>query len=234
MAIPDISSLMAAIGGLGTASFSLVDATKVGPNGGISNAGFGLIERSVAQLFPSASRTTSPASSDERRLLDNLHANWINGVALADQKSAAKTLIKNRLSPDTARTFAAAATTVDAKTLAEAAALIAKGAPLTPEHNDVLARFDVYLTAVLDEGYQRADQRYRNWSRVLALIFAIVLAVVGGLAIYAEGSIVDYFRSGKIWVAVICGVIATPLAPVSKDLTSALAACVKLAQGLGK
>jgi len=233
MAIPDLSSLMAAIGGLGTASFSLVDATKVGPNGGISNAGFGLIERSVAQLFPSASRAASPASSDERRLLDNLHGNWINGVALADQKSAAKSLIKGRLSPDTARTFAAA-TSVDAKTLADAAALIAKGAPLAPEHNDVLARFDVYLTAVLDEGYQRADQRYRNWSRVLAMIFAIALAVVGGLAIYAEGSIVDYLRSGKVWVAVICGVIATPLAPVSKDLTSALAACVKLAQGLGK
>ena len=233
MAIPDISSLMAAIGGLGTASFSLVDATKVGPNGGISNAGFGLIERSVARLFPSASRAASPASSDERRLLDILHGNWINGVALVDQKSFAKTLIKSRLSSDTAKTFAAA-TSVDAKALTDAAAAIAKGAPLAPEHTDVLGRFDVSLTAVLDEGYQRADQRYRNWSRVLAMVFAMVLAVVGGLAVYAEGSVADYFRTGRIWVAVICGVIATPLAPVSKDLTSALAACVKLAQGLGK
>ncbi len=234
MVNPDISSMVAAIGALGTASFSLVDATKVGPDGGISNAGFGLIERAVGQLFPSASRTSSPASSDERRLLDKLHGNWINGVALADQKSTAKTLIKSRLSPDTARTFAAGATTVDAKTLADAAALIAKGAPLAPEHNEVLTRFDAYLTAVLDEGYERADQRYRNWSRVLAMIFAIVLAVVGGLAVYADGSIADYLRNGKIWVAVICGVIATPLAPVSKDLTSALSACVKIAQAAGK
>jgi len=233
MVIPDISSMMAAIGGLGTASFSLVDATKVGPAGGISNAGFNLIERAVAQLFPSASRTSSPASSDERKLLDKLHGNWINGVALADQKSIAKTLIKNRLAPDTARTFAAA-TSVDPNVLADAAACLAKGAPLAPGHNDVLGRFDVSLSAVLDEGYQRADQRYRNWSRVLAMIFAIVLAVVGGLAVYADGSVADYFRNGKIWVAVICGVIATPLAPVSKDLTSALAAYVKFAQALGK
>lgn len=61
-----------------------------------------------------------------------------------------------------------------------------------------------------------------------------MMAAIGGLAVYADGSIADYFRSGKIWVAVICGVIATPLAPVSKDLTSALAAYVKFAQALGK
>jgi hypothetical protein len=33
-----------------------------------------------------------------------------------------------------------------------------------------------------------------------------------------------------MWIAVLCGLLATPLAPVAKDLASALQAAVKVAQ----
>jgi len=233
MQVPELGNLVAAVGALGTSSFALVDATKIGRNGGISNSGFWSIERAVAQFYPKASRADSPASSEERKLLDILHGNWINGVALGDQKAIAKSLIKLRLSPDTAKAFAAA-TGVDGDVLAAVAASMIKGMPLTPEQVNVLGRFDLCLTALLDEGYQRADQRYRNWSRVLASVFAIGLAVVGGLVVYGDESAASYFSSGKVWFAVLCGVLATPMAPISKDLTSALAAGVKVAQTLRK
>ena len=231
MQIPDLGNLVAAIGGLGTASFALADATKIGRNGGISNTGFGSIERAIAQLYPQASRATSAPDSDERKLLDMLHSNWIYGVALADQKAIAKSLIKLRLSADTAPAFARA-TSVDPTVLVAAAAGMTRGAALTPEQTNVLGRFDLYLTALLDDGYHRADQRYRNWSRVLASVIAIVLAVAGGWIVFADASGTGYFGTDNFWLAVLCGVLAIPLAPISKDLTSALAAGVKVAQTL--
>ncbi|MBV8210518.1 MAG: hypothetical protein JO133_10700 [Burkholderiaceae bacterium] len=231
MQIPDFGNVVGAIGGLGTASFALTDATKIGRNGGISNSGFGSIERAIGQLYPQASRATSAPDSDERKLLDMLHSNWINGVPLYDQKAIAKSLIKLRLSPDTAQAFAKA-TSVDATVLAAAAAGMTRGASLTPEQTNALGRFDLYLTALLDDGYHRADQRYRNWSRVLASVIAIFLAVFGGWVVFGNASGTAYFGTDNFWLAVMCGVLAIPLAPISKDLTSALAAGVKVAQTL--
>ncbi len=227
----DIGSVVAAIGALGLASFALVDTTKVGRKGGISNSGFFFIERAVQQLLPD--ERLSPKSADPKKprtLLDILHGNWINGSPLGDQKAIAKSLIKLRLSPQTSEKFAAA-TNVDSKVLSEVAKNMTTGASLTPEQTNALGRFDLALTAILDEGYQRADQKYRNSARVLASVVAVVLALLGGWAVN-KGA--QYFGTKDMWIAILCGVLATPLAPISKDLTSALQAGVKLAQTLKK
>jgi hypothetical protein len=230
----EIGSIVAAIGALGTASFALVDATKVGRNGGVSNSGFVFIEEAVQPLFPKARRgSKSPGSADAVKLLDILHANWINGTALADQKAIAKSLIKLRLTESTAATFAGA-TSVSGKVLAEVAKAMVDGtAALTPEQSNVLGRFDLALTAMLDEGYQHADQRYRNCAKVLASVAAVLLAVAGGWAV-AGTDAGSYFGSVLVWRAALCGLLAIPLAPISKDLTSALAAGVKVAQAIRK
>ena len=61
MAIPidGLGTIVTAIGGLGTAAFGLVDATKIGSNGGISNAGFAFIQDAVRKLLPRARRGKS-------------------------------------------------------------------------------------------------------------------------------------------------------------------------------
>jgi hypothetical protein len=228
----NLGSVVAAIGGLGTASFALVDVSKIGRNGGVSNSGFSFIEGAVRQLFPNASRKS--VSFDQRaghRLLNVLHGNWINGAPLGEQKAIAKSLVKLALSAQTAENFAAA-TGVDSKTLSGAAASMTTGASLTPEQTNVLGRFDLALTAILDEGYQRADQRYRNSAKVWASIVAMALAILGGWTIADTAA--GYFWSPDMWKAGLCGLLATPLAPISKDLTSALAAGVKVAQSLRK
>ena len=94
-------------------------------------------------------------------VLDTLRANWLNGTALADQKAIAKSLIKLRLNIVNAPELAKA-TEVDKEKLAVIAAKIASGGTLTQNENDVFGRFDLMLTAILDKGYQRADQSYRN------------------------------------------------------------------------
>jgi hypothetical protein len=224
----DLGNLVAAIGGLGTASFAVVDVSKIGRNGGVSNSGFSFIEAAVRRLFPNAGRA---ANGTERNLLDVLHGNWINGAPLGDQKAIAKSLIKLRLSAQTAGAFAAA-TGVDPNALSGVATGMTTGAALTPEQINVLGRFDLVLTSIVDEGYHRADQRYRNCAKVWASVVAVVLAILGGWTLADPSA--SYFPSPLMWQAVLCGLLATPLAPISKDLTSALAAGVKVAQSLKK
>jgi hypothetical protein len=221
-----LGSIVVAIGSLGTAAFGLVDATKIGPKGGISNVGFARIKGAVRQFLPNASGASSSAGSGAGNLLGVLHGNWINGTALADQKAIAKSLIKLQLSAATAKDFAAA-TGVDGDALSRVAASMTSGTSLTSAQSNVLGRFDLTLTAILDRAYQHADQRYRNAAKVLAMIFAILLAFLGGLAVFP-----DYFRSEEVWIVLLCGVLATPLAPISKDLASALQAGVKVAQAI--
>lgn len=231
MANLDISSVVAAIGALGLASFALVDTTKVGAKGGVSNSGFAFIETAVKQLLPTVTLSDSSANSTgPRTLLDILHANWIAGMALGDQKAVAKSLIKLRLTPDAATQFAAA-TDVSAQVLRQVATKMTDGSDLLPSESNVLGRFDLALTALLDEGYQRADQKYRNSTRVYAMVVSVVIAVLGGWAVAAGA---EYFFKKEMWVAFFCGLLAAPLAPISKDLASALQAGVKMAQSLKK
>ena len=226
----NIGAATAAIGALGTASFALVDALKTLPSGGISNTGYSFIEKAVQAFFNGQTRKS--ASGDIKRLFDTLHGNWINGTAIADQKAIAKSLIKLRLDAATADTFARA-TDVDSTILRTVGNKMSNGTRLEPTEMNVLGRFDLALTAILDDGYQHADQRYRNSSKLAAMIIATILALAGGCAL-AQGNFNSYLWSREMCLAAIAGLVATPLAPMSKDLASALAAGVKVAQSTKK
>jgi branched-subunit amino acid transport protein len=220
-----IGTAVAAIGALGTASFGLVDTLKTLPRGGLSNRGFGFIEIAIKPFFEGQIRKT--ATGNVKRLFDTLHGNWVNGIALADQKAIAKSLIKLRLNKATAGAFAAA-TEVDPAVLQTVGEKMSNGAALEPNEVNVLGRFDLALTAILDDGYQHADQRYRNFMKFMAMVISTVLAVVGVCVI---SETLDW---QLIWQAFLAGLLAGPFAPITKDLASALAAGVKVAQALRK
>ncbi len=221
-----IGATIASIGGLGTAAFGLVDAMKTLPGGGISGLGYVHIERALQNFFKG--QTRAAASGDTKQLFDTLHGNWINGTALADQKAIAKSLIKLRLNAATALAFAAA-TGVDATVLKTTGEKMSGGTKLEPAETNVLGRFDLALTAILDDGYQHADQRYRNFAKLAAMIVSIILALVGGWALVKDP---NYFGTPWMWLCVLAGLLATPLAPMTKDLATALSAGVKVAQSI--
>lgn len=221
----DLRQIVLAIGSLGTAAYGVVDATK-GFGGGISNRGFGDIKKIVSKFIPAGSANKEGASAlSLPSALDTLRANWLNGMALADQKSVAKALIKLNLTVASANGMAGA-TGVDANTLTSVAAKLGTGEALTQQETDVYGRFDLLLTALLDQGYQRGDQRYRNSAKLLAVPIAVTLALLGALTIYGTHA--------QFFIAVVAGLLATPLAPVAKDLSSAIQAGAKLAQSWKK
>ncbi len=113
---------------------------------------------------------------------------------------------------------------MDVWTLSDVATSQAKGTALTQTQSDVFSRFDLIVTALLDAAYQHADQVYRNWTRGLAAAIAVVLALAGG---YIVASTWDLKHFG---IALLIGLLATPLAPIAKDLSTALATAVNTMQ----
>ncbi|HZP22801.1 MAG TPA: hypothetical protein VFB04_05100 [Terriglobales bacterium] len=223
----DLSKVVLAIGSLGTAAYGVVDASKCF-GGGVSNSGFGDIQQVVSKFIPGDANDKNAPALALASVLATLRANWLNGMALADQKAIAKTLIKLNLRSDTANVMASAAG-VDAALLTSVANKLATGEGLTQAETDVYGRFDLLLSSILDQGYERADQRYRNTAKMLAVPIAVVLAILGGWTIVGE-PFLAFLGSADAVRALIAGLLATPLAPVAKDLSTAIQAAAKVAQ----
>jgi hypothetical protein len=232
--LSNVSDYIAAAAALGTAAFALVDASKAF-FGGVSNSGFPHIRRMVQRFIPAdAGRRSGGNMLPGSEVLATLRANWMNGTALAGQKAIAKSLIKLRLDEANAPVLAAAAG-VDEDALTGVAKKLAAGKSLSQPEQDVFGRFDLILTALLDQGYQRADQAYRNWARVWAMLVALALAIVGAWLLSDASQGPGAFLGSPLFEkAVLAGLVATPIAPIAKDLTSGLAAGVKVAQALRK
>jgi hypothetical protein len=79
------------------------------------------------------------------------------------------------------------------------------------------------LSALIDAGYEEADQQYRNWSKLYASIIAVVLAVIAAA-----------FLGFNLILAVLIGLVSTPLAPVAKNLTSSLQAAASAMNAVKK
>ena len=222
---------ISAIGGLGTAAFGLLEAIKpVCPF--INRIGFPGIQKTVTSLTPQESGAGSPVNAlPQARVIQSLESNWMNGNDLASQKAIAKSLVKLHLSAGNAAALAAA-TNVDPAQLAAVATSIATGTALTQSQGDAYSRFDLIVTAMLDECYQCSDQIYRNWMRTWAACIAVALALAGGwiLSTNGGGPGTGFWWSKDMAIAFVVGLLATPLAPVAKDLSTALAAAVNTMQ----
>ena len=216
LSMVELLGVVAVTGAIGSAAFALVDALKLLPRGGISCIGFKFIRRAVLQLTP-ANAALDATCLSTTSLLTTLHAHWVNGVDGPAQIGLAKTLIMLRLTPSTAVALARM-TALDADLLTQVATHAQDGTPLTPEQTEIHDRFEQVIGSLLDQAYQRADQRYRNAAKVLAMPMAIGVAVLLSRVLPLPV---------KTSQAILLGLIATPIAPVAKDLTSLIASGFK-------
>jgi hypothetical protein len=221
MDLGSLAQLVTATGALGTAAFGLVDASKaVLP--WVNEIGFGRIKKTIESLTPGQAAN----ALSQTHIIETLHSNWINGTDLSSQKAIAKSLIKLNLSPTNALALATE-TGVDSAVLTAVATSIWAGTPLTPAQNDVYGRFDLIVTALLDETYQHSDDDFRNRTRAIAAVVAVLLAVAGGFIVFNNLTALQV-----IGRSVLVGLLATPLAPVAKDLSTALATAVNAMQAV--
>jgi hypothetical protein len=205
---------LAVMGALGAASYGLVDVAKAFW-GGPSRVGFAGIHRVVCELL-------GPDGSGGKCLLTNavllnsLKSNWINGAPFDHQKELAKSFIRERLS-ETSAPALAERLGIDPAELTAIGKARDEGDDLSAEQQAVYEKFDFALSVVIDAAYQRADQAYRNFSKLLATLIGVVLAGIGGHLFHAD-----------IAVSLLVGLLAAPFAPISKDLASTLQALAKV------
>lgn len=206
-----LGEVVLAVGALGTAAYGLVDVSKA-LWGGVSNAGFGHVLRA---LEPYRDALDLSSGGQWRSLL---RAHWLNGRSKDDQKAIARALVRLGISTATAPALAAAAR-LDQDAFAKIAAKLADGRALVEADLNVLGRFDAVLDCEMDAGFERADQQYRSSARGLAAVVAVSLALVAVLM--TGGLTLD-----RVALALVVGILAVPLAPIAKDLASALNAAV--------
>jgi len=214
--VADIGAALAGLSALSAASFGLLDSTKAF-GGGASNIGKGAIRRAMKPFAPALDNALGAGG-----WWPVLEANWIAGVAKADQKAKAQALIKLGLNSANAPEIALAAH-VDPKALTEATAKLEKGAALSDADLNVLGRMNAAIDALLDAAFERADQKYRNTCRVLAGAIALGLSLLA----WSVWESTTGTAQPSVWAALAVGILAVPFAPVAKDLTSALSAAMR-------
>lgn len=208
--LTQLVAAITAIGALGTAAFGLVDATKAFW-GGVSNFGLRGLYRVAGRFATALERALGRDESGQPEWRRVVRAHWLNGRPREQQKAIVKSLVRLGLAPETARALAKAGR-VSEDALAQVAAKLEQGLSLGEEDVNALGRLDASIDAQLDAAYDRADQLYRNASRAVAAAVAIGL---GFVATWALGET-------DVWKALVVGVLAVPLAPIAKDLASAL------------
>ena len=219
-AIAGTVAAITAIGALGAAAFGVVDAFKAF-GGGVSNVGFGAVKAALLPFTPALVNATTGWEA-------TLKANWINGVAKEDQKTAAKTLIRLGLNAQGAAAMAAAGH-IDVVDLTAAIAKVEAGLPLTPQDAQLFGRLNAVIDAAMDAGFERGDQQYRNASKLAAGCVAIILAWWAGYLmwmhqppLFGHPATAWFLGSDLFAWSTLVGAIAVPIAPIAKDLASSL------------
>lgn len=215
LGLDEFGAALAALSALSAAAFGLLDASK-GLWGGISHIGLGHIRKA---LRPFEEALSAAVGAD--RWWGVVQANWMNGMAKDDQKAVVRALIKLGLTGPTADSLAKAVN-VDAAALGAVAGKLANGEPLLDVDLNLLGRLNAVLDALLDSGFERADQQYKNVSRLLAGVVAVGLSLAAWRFWPASAGPAPDLR-----LALAVGLLAVPVAPVAKDLTSALSAAMK-------
>jgi hypothetical protein len=216
-----LTQTIAAIGALGTAAFGIVDASKTAFSF-INRIGLSHIRTTIELLTPGPAGVNSLG---RRQILETVEANWINGADLGRQKSTAASLIQGYIIATNASGLAQN-TNVDSATLQAIAANTLSGSALSPQEAAVQTRFNLILNTLIDEAYERADQLYRNGTRSLAACVAVFMALMGGWVLLG----CKFWELDHVGCALLVGLLAVPLAPMAKDVSSALAAATDALQ----
>lgn len=238
------AAAVGAVGGLGLAAFGLVESvgkafafSRAGRNGrlstwGLPYVGFGVVKKMMRPLTPALEL----AYGDQyfSIIAQQYRAGRASGQAPDTIRQGVK-LALPFLGVERAAALIAAVWKMDAafsRGLANALqapaltstraaprggpprAAAASARPSPPDPAQVLAgRFAAALDARVSAAFDLADERYEAWAKTLAGVVALVLALV-----------LNYGLGDKLpWaLAVVIGLVAVPLAPVAKDVSTKL------------
>lgn len=198
----NIGTIILATGALGTAAFGIVEALKALK--WLAEAGFPSI---LTILGPIMETLVAAYGPDAERLLRAQYR--------GDQKELTRVIrqgVRIGLTEKNATQVAQFLGIVDAAKLKEAARAVEAGQELPIELRNVLGRFELAVDARIDAALTLALDRYVRAVKWAASLVALILALSVGIYL------------NRIFEGLIVGLAAVPLAPIAKDLVSALKA----------
>lgn len=200
----DIGTVILAAGVLGTAAFGIVEALKWWPY--IGEIGFGKI---LEMLGPVKLALAVAYGQKYEKLLRAQYR--------GDSSELARTIrqgVRVGLTVENAAQMARFLGVVEADSLRQAAHLVQTGDQFEDATlRNVLGKFELAVDTRIDAALTLAQNQYAAGMKVLASIVALIIA----LFVYftAPGQV-------SLLQAILVGLIAVPIAPVAKDLVTAL------------
>jgi hypothetical protein len=208
--LDDWGELVLAAGALGTAAFGIVEGLKWIPL--VGEAGLPAMLRLLGAALQS---TLATAYGDD-------FVRMLRAQYRGDQENFAKVVrqgLRIGLTPRNAVDIATALGVVNPAMLQEAAVAVDKGAALTTEQRNAIARFELAADARVDAGLSLAQDHYARLAKVLAGLVAVAIAVAVAYGLKPDGSVAGW--------GVLVGLAAVPLAPIAKDVAGALKAATE-------
>jgi hypothetical protein len=203
-----LGDLVLAAGALGTAAFGIVEGLKRWRF--LGEAGFAVIIRVLGPIVDTLKAAYGP---DVETLLRAQYRGSQDEFARILRQGA-----RIGLTRDNAAAVAATLAIVDAGLLQQAAAAVDAGQELPANLRNVLGRYELAVDARIDAALTLAQAHYAAAARIGASMVAIVIALTVGFFYTTEPR--------ERGLALLVGLAAVPLAPIAKDVVSALKATV--------
>ena len=213
ISITTLSSVIAAAGALGTASFGIVEGLKWTALG---TAGFGSIGRYLGHDLVGCLRTAY--GPDFERLLRAQYRQDSQSQSLIGK--SLRQGVRIGLTSAHAETVARFLGTVTPGALKQAVETVEAARPLGDADRAAIGRFELAADARIASALSRSQDVYLGWVRGSASACAIVLGVAA--ALLSGSDVAD---------GLIVGVVAVPLAPIANDVVAALQAATKAMRG---
>ena len=209
----NLGTIVLAVGALGTASFGIVEALKWTF---VGLWGFGQIKKLLGRPVMDALKKAYGAQYEVF-----LKAQYRQGRKTGELPKTIRQGARVGLTPDTAPALATQVGVIDPSELTAVASAVQSGNTLTEAQRNILGRFELALDARIEAALALANSKYIGYVRLLASAVAIVIAFLVGLKL----------PNVDLLTSLIIGVAAVPVAPVAKDLASAIQAAGKAMTG---
>lgn len=200
----NIGTIVLATGALGTAAFGIVEAlkwTRVG------YAGFSKLKSMLQPIWGALGIAYGKHFEEVLR-----------GQYKGDQGELSRTLrqgVRIGLTATNAEEISTWLGLKHTQRMREVAAKLEAGTEITDEDRNMLGRFELAIDARIDAALTLAQNQYAGKLRFGASCLALLIALAVG------------FYLNMVFLAIIIGISAVPLAPIAKDLSSALQAAIQ-------
>ncbi|MDZ4698398.1 MAG: hypothetical protein SH809_01725 [Rhodothermales bacterium] len=198
----NIGTIVLATGALGAAAFGIVEALKWTRMVGL--IGYSRLVYLLGPIWGTLERAYGSAYEEV-----------LSGQYRGDHRELVRMIrqgVRIGLTADNAPRVAGFLGVVEGADLAQAAARLGDAETMSKEHQLVLGRYELAVDARIESALAMAQSQYAGKMRTLASFIA--LGIGGGVGIYLS----------EPFLGLMIGIAAVPLAPIAKDLVSALQA----------